>query len=53
MSVVGEGGAEAGRPTLAGVRAALLVERRGAEVLVAGGEQILVQDVTLLRRVGR
>lgn len=52
-SVVGEGGAEAGRPTLAGVRATLLVERRGAEVLVAAGEQVLVQDVALFRGVGR
>lgn len=45
VSVVGERGTEAGRPTLAGVRATLLVERCGAEMLVTGGEQILVQDV--------
>lgn len=52
VGVVGERGAEAGRPTLAGVRATLLVKGRGAEVAVAGGEHSLVQHVAHFRRVG-
>lgn len=52
MSVVGQRGAEARRPTLASVGATLLVKHGGTEVLVAGGEQILVQDIAHFTRVG-
>lgn len=52
VSVVGQRRAEAGRPAPTGVGATLLVEERRAEVLVTGGEQILVQDVTHPRGVG-
>lgn len=52
VSVVGQRRAEARRPALTGVRAALLVEGCGTEVLVAGGEQILVQYVAHLWGIG-
>lgn len=51
-SIVGQCRAEARRPALTGVWAALLMEGCRTEVLVAGGEQILVQYVTHLWGVG-
>lgn len=52
-SVVSERGAEAGRPALTGVWATLLVEGGGAQVLMAGWENLPVQEVTHVRGVGR
>jgi len=53
VGVVGERGAEARRPALAGVGATLLLEGRRAQVLVAAGEQIPDQHVAHLGGVGR
>lgn len=50
-SVVSQRGAKAGRPTPAGVCPALLMEGGGAEVVMTGGEQVLIQHITHRRGV--
>lgn len=44
-SVVSQRGAKAGRPALTGVCPTLLMEGGGAEVLMTGREQILIQHI--------